>query len=454
MSIEKNLGGLFDLRAEQNELNKTFGDRAEKPMNNLNKKAERLLSLKKKDGSENKAGAERLGDIMTEAQKENVFRDQIISLTNRLKLDITMKPPSEFAEQMEGDRRYIALKTFMLKGDKLIDVFFKALKPNYKIEEFERDQSAFMREMETMAFLKEHTDLPILKIESNNLNADEGLYNLTETLPDAEIGFIHSKEDMLKLRPEHAQQAVEQMFKLYGVKLPDDIDEQIHDIQDPFEHFEGYKENLWNLLDNKENADCTEVRALDSAVNEEGEVVPEIYADVLARRFEMSGEKFRQKITDLLARWQPIVEKYDDGDWVLTHGDLSPSNMYIGKDDKAQFLDWEWAGKTKNQVLAMVYDYGNLRARAWNNPNFQEALDIGIKAKFAELGDSEAGRAAVSLGILRSHALLAGFFENYEPVKQLELSEIERREKTEEAICLAFTEAGIEFGEFSPINKE
>lgn len=57
--------------------------------------------------------------------------------------------------------------------------------------------------------------------------------------------------------------------------------------------------------------------------------------------------------------------------------------------------------------------FGNLRARAWNNKEFREALDITILDKYRQKGREDPGMTIVSLGILRLHMGLAGFFENY-----------------------------------------
>ena len=439
MGIESRLENLFNLRKEQVEKSDKGGPEAEKRIEEINQQVEKLTS------SGTKIGQTRMGELQGEAEKEDEFRDEIKRLSAGFHLKIN---PREFSEQMEGDKRYVAMQVESNAGGKKISGFFKALKPNFRKDEYSRDRNAFVREMRTMTFLKQRIELPVLEIYSNNTDQEKTLYNLTETLPEAEIGFIHSREDIKKLTTEHARQAVDQLFRLNEVKLPDDVDRQIPDLQDPFEHFEGYKENLWNLLDNKEEPDCTAVRPLDGEKDQEGKIKPEIYLNVLARRFGLDGKDLRKKVEQLLERWQDAVTKYDNGDWTMTHGDLSPSNMYVGDDNKAQFLDWEWAGKTRNKLMAMVYDYGNMRARAWSNPEFQNALDREIKRRFAEQGDMEAGRAVVSLGTLRSHAMLTGFFENYEPDKQLEPEEEERRKLTEAALAQAFAEAGIEFGKF------
>jgi len=433
MGIENDLEKIFNLREKQAEIKDDAQN--EKEIDALNAKTEKLLS------KETKIGQKRMEAIMNEAEKENFFRDKINGLMQRLNIEID----SNFLKnQIENKRRYFTSVIEASLNGKAEKYFLKILKPNYKKEEFERDQNAFAREMQAMLFIKSNTDLPILKIEEGKTDPDF-TYFLAETLPDAEIGFIKSMEDMKKLKPEHARQSILQLLKMSEVKLPENIDEEIEDLQDPFESYEGYRENVWNLLDNKEEPECTQVRPIDGKVDNNGEIKQEIFLDVLARRFGVKEKEMRSKVEELFERWRRVVEKYDEGEWVLTHGDLSPNNMYIGDDDNARFLDWEWAGKTKNKLLAIVYDYGNLRARAFNNPEFQEELDEAIIEEFKKNGDEEAGQAIVSLGIFRSSALLAGFFENYEPAKQELPEETERRELTEKCLTKAFEIANIDF---------
>lgn len=127
------------------------------------------------------------------------------------------------------------------------------------------------------------------------------------------------------------------------------------------------------------------------------------------------------------------------------HGDLAPGNMYVNDNGDVEFLDWEWAGVANNRAIATIIDYGNCRARAWNNSEFREALDNALIARYRSRGQEELGRAIVSLGIFRSHMGLAGFFENYDLKKQRKEQEKRRRESTEADIKKAWEIAGLKF---------
>lgn len=432
MNRENDLDRLFALRAEEQESYKS-GETKEAEASE--KKAKKLLR------TDTKAGQERMGLIMDLAERENNFRTALAGVFEKYGLEADEE---EKKRQLEGERRYLALPVATGPGQNADNFFLKALKPSHKSEEYERDMDAFQREVGATRFLSEQRVLPVLKVYEEQARPEADLqYSLMETLPDAEIGFIHNQEAMKKLDERHAKALVDQLFQLGKMKLPEDIDERIHDLQDPFENYEGYQENLWNLLDNQEEPECTQVRPLDGQRNDEGEIEGEVFLGVLARRFDMTGADFREKIKSLVSQYEETVKKYDGEDWVMTHGDLSPANVYVGDQD-TRMLDWEWAGKTKNRLLAMVYDFGNLRARAFNNPRFQEALDEAIIEGFASEGDEEAGKAVVALGILRSHASLAGFFENYDPDVQMLPAEKERRELTESGLKKAFSVSGVE----------
>lgn len=61
------------------------------------------------------------------------------------------------------------------------------------------------------------------------------------------------------------------------------------------------------------------------------------------------------------------------------------------------------------------------------------------------MGKKELGQAIVSLAILRSHLMLAGFFENYAPEKQSDEEQKLRREKTEQDIKKAWNIMSLSF---------
>lgn len=122
----------------------------------------------------------------------------------------------------------------------------------------------------------------------------------------------------------------------------------------------------------------------------------------------------------------------------LVHGDMAPNNLYIFDSGEVELLDLEWIGVCQNKALAMVLDFGNLRARSWTNEKFRMALDDELLKIYKERNQEELGKAVIRMSILRSHLMLSGFFENYDWDKQKTAEQTLRRETTEKDILKAF----------------
>jgi len=90
-----------------------------------------------------------------------------------------------------------------------------------------------------------------------------------------------------------------------------------------------------------------------------------------------------------------------------------------------------------------VIDFGNLRARAWNNQKFRETMDDEMIKLYSKKESERFAKAVVSLSILRSHMSLSRAFENYPQEKQREVEERARREATESDLQRAWTVSGL-----------
>ena len=94
----------------------------------------------------------------------------------------------------------------------------------------------------------------------------------------------------------------------------------------------------------------------------------------------------------------------------LVHADMQIDNVYKHKDGSFELLDFEWVGKADNPVVAIMYDYGNLCARAWSSPAFQSLLgkvmcEVGIEL----YEDAEMIEAALKLGVVRSSLMMSRY---------------------------------------------
>ncbi len=97
-------------------------------------------------------------------------------------------------------------------------------------------------------------------------------------------------------------------------------------------------------------------------------------------------QKFKEMVDDLIGaqKLKKIIRsakkdisslfetKKETGKRYFVHNDASPSNMFFGHDGKALLLDFEHAGVTRHQVLALITDLGNFSGRCWPNPKMQQ----------------------------------------------------------------------------------
>lgn len=95
----------------------------------------------------------------------------------------------------------------------------------------------------------------------------------------------------------------------------------------------------------------------------------------------------------------------------LVHADMQIDNVYKHKNGDFELLDFEWVGRSDSPAIAIMFDYGNLRARAWSSPSFQELLDRAMFEVGTRVypGQEEMIRAALVLGTLRSSLGMSRF---------------------------------------------
>lgn len=110
--------------------------------------------------------------------------------------------------------------------------------------------------------------------------------------------------------------------------------------------------------------------------------------------------------------------------WFLVHNDLSPNNLFLSVPAGANFgqsmevilADFEHGGSSKNRVLAVMTDLGNLYGRSWDQPeDFQTGLLEGGYRGLIDAGyDSETAREAVSAAVVYGTLYLSqwGFRDN------------------------------------------
>src|SRR3989344_831099 len=124
--------------------------------------------------------------------------------------------------------------------------------------------------------------------------------------------------------------------------------------------------------------------------------------------------------------WKYVNSSQTKNKYYLVHADMQIDNIYKHKDETFELLDFEWVGKSDNPVIAIMYDYGNLRARAWSSPPFQSMLDrtmIDIGKKYYD--DVNIINAGLTLGILRSGVIMCRFHLDF-------INTVKKDKRTEE----------------------
>ncbi len=119
----------------------------------------------------------------------------------------------------------------------------------------------------------------------------------------------------------------------------------------------------------------------------------------------------KERILNILQEnWKYVISSKIKNKYYLVHADMQIDNVYKHKDGNFELLDFEWVGESDNPVTAIMYDCGNLRARAWSSTRFQSMLDkamLEIGKNYYE--DINIISAGLNLGILRSSLLMCRF---------------------------------------------
>jgi len=333
-----------------------------------------------------------------------------------------------FERQVRSDKRFVCVVGQHEEADGTVERFLKIpVGPEEEIDE------PFQRQVLITKFLEETGAIKTRGVIKYNFDRSSGQpFAIMETFRkgEAKIGFIAGHDDMELLTAKEAESTIDNLEALQSINLYT-ASPEVRDILQKIEYdYEGLSAGI------KENI-RERITALDSPPDGEE------YHEVLNRRLRV--ENFKEKVDRLIEHWRQVLSAEDNKGKYLMHGDLAPGNMYIYDNGEVEFVDWEWAGVANNKAIATIIDYGNCRARAWNNPEYREALDNALIERYQRRGQENLGRAIVSLGILRSHMGLAGFFENYDLETQRKESERRRRESTEADIKRAWEVAGLEF---------
>ncbi|MGR3178888.1 MAG: hypothetical protein ACUZ8E_12615 [Candidatus Anammoxibacter sp.] len=145
----------------------------------------------------------------------------------------------------------------------------------------------------------------------------------------------------------------------------------------------------------------------------DGTDLHETVEKLLERYTHISDIRF--KLIHILEQaWKHVRSSQTEKGYYLVHADMQIDNIYKHKDGTFELIDFEWVGRSKSPVISIMYDYGNIRARAWSSPKFQKRLDeamfdIGLQ----HYKDKELVNAAMTLGMIRSSLMMSRYHMDF-----------------------------------------
>lgn len=303
----------------------------------------------------------------------------------------------------------------------------------FPVDRSRKNLELFTRSVEFAKAIKKGGRIKTRGIIKANTNASRGpLFSLVETFPPgrARVGFIkHSGVGSDAIGRKEAKSCVRNLILLHEMRptlLPRRLKRLLRRFDGTYGHF---SREVGRFLNARVSANRSSKRG-----------VP--FSRIYGQR--MGIPDFRERVIRLMRYWKKLYVANEERGTFFLHGDMSPSNIYVYDSGEVELLDFEWAGKCNNPIAAMVVDFGNLHARAWNAPSFRRGMEEALIRQYVKRGKEDAGRAIVSLGILRSHLLLSGFFENYPIKRRKEPFEAKRRKNTEKDLLRVWEVAGID----------
>jgi serine/threonine protein kinase len=349
------------------------------------------------------------------------FQKRIYRVLTEQNFIVEKKEKKVIQQRITAGRRYFFMVAKRIEKNKVVERFIKIPKNNTK-----KLLLPFQRQIEVAKYLKKHRTIRTRGVIAENFDPKKGIpFAVMETFPvdQSKIGFIEENNGVEFLGTREAKKTIEQLHKFHSISIKS-LPARLRNILRVYPgDYKSFRREVFRYLNKR-------VRPLD------GRRKAEAFHVVLERRLGISDIK--QKAKKLLAELEPVIDSRSNHIPSIVHGDMSPNNLYVFNSGDVELLDLEWVGTFKNKAIAMILDFGNLRARSWNNEKFRNALDAALMKTYRAKGQENVGRAIVRLSILRSHIQLAGFFENYEQSKQKDKRQTRRRESTERDITKAF----------------
>lgn len=349
------------------------------------------------------------------------YRKKVYKLLEKQNFIISNKEKKIIQERTSNGRRFFFMVAQRLEDGKPVARFVKIPKDNSK-----KLLTPFKRSIEFARYVKERHIIDTRGVIAFNYDPKKGTpFVVMETFPTdkSKIGFIMEDRGTELLSEHEAHRIVDQMERIHTIPVKSLSPKLRKTLQMYRGDYRSLQKDILRFLNKK-------VQPLDAPKREAFYIVAERHLKI---------RNFREKIKALLTQLQPIIDSKQNRVTALVHGDMSPNNLYIFDSGDVELLDLEWVGIFNNKAIAMVLDFGNLRARSWSNEKFRDSLDSALIKIYRQQGQEQLGKAIVQLSILRSHLQLSSCFENYKLPKQKIPLQTRRRKATERDIIKAFT---------------
>ncbi len=264
---------------------------------------------------------------------------------------------------LEGNQKGVRYGNIVLirrEAGQEIKRFFKVMLDG-KLRTFK----LFRRQVEVSRVLHKYGKLPYLTIQVRGYSLISPVpYGIFETRESGDgFGFMHDRPEYYRgLSEIDIENIVQSIYAFH--KAGDDIYAEIRPyVRESSASLSLYEKEILKNLHKK----ITYQSPLGVMV--EGRV-----SEFVEKLLGFKG--IEGKILEIFrTNWWSVEESRSKKKKYLVHGDLSIDNLYKHRNGTFEPIDFEWVGVADNLVVAIMTDYGNLRARAWSAPQFQETLD-------------------------------------------------------------------------------
>lgn len=305
------------------------------------------------------------------------------------------------ATLLKGNQKGVRYGNVVLdrrEGDTTQKRFFKVI-----IDGTLRTYKLFRRQVEIANALhrdKNHTFPTIVAVKHSF--ATPVPYAVFETREQGEtFGFMHDSPAFYEtFKEEEMDKLVDVIysFHLSGKKLDTSI----------WGYTQKLSSSVWHY---KQEAQ----QFLDTVIKhkiKDGSFMEKSVKDILAEKFNIPN--IEKSIMNVFTKmWHEVNSSRAEGYKYLVHADMQIDNVYRRADGMFELIDFEWVGSADNPVIAIMYDYGNLRARAWSSPKFQQMLDTSMHAQGIKHYDEKVVTSALTLGKLRSSLMMSRYHMDY-----------------------------------------